>query len=73
MNVPSVSVAKVNIINVKQTIKSCKHFFFHFQAPFDFYSKVWTILERSLDGFVIDGHHLHQQPTLSDMSEFFTS
>ncbi|CAK8685196.1 unnamed protein product [Clavelina lepadiformis] len=39
------------------------------KAPYDFYSKVWLILERSPEGFVINGHHLPQQPTLSDMGK----
>nr|XP_018669619.1 phosphorylase b kinase regulatory subunit beta [Ciona intestinalis] len=39
------------------------------KTPPDFYAKVWLILERSPDGFVINSHHLPQQPTLSDMGK----
>uniref|UniRef100_H2Z3G3 Phosphorylase b kinase regulatory subunit n=1 Tax=Ciona savignyi TaxID=51511 RepID=H2Z3G3_CIOSA len=35
------------------------------KTPPDFYCKVWLILERSPQGFVINRHHLMQQPTLS--------
>uniref|UniRef100_H2YHL4 Phosphorylase b kinase regulatory subunit n=1 Tax=Ciona savignyi TaxID=51511 RepID=H2YHL4_CIOSA len=39
------------------------------KTPPDFYCKVWLILERSPQGFVINRHHLMQQPTLSDMGK----
>lgn len=38
------------------------------KAPSGFYGKVWSFLERSPAGFVINGNHMPQQPTISDMS-----
>lgn len=38
------------------------------KVPHGFYQKVWTILQCSSEGLVINGHKLPQQPTISDMS-----
>ncbi|VDP03041.1 unnamed protein product, partial [Soboliphyme baturini] len=40
------------------------------RVPPDFYDQVWRILERTPEGIIVAGHHLPQQPTLSDMTEY---
>nr|XP_002732441.1 PREDICTED: phosphorylase b kinase regulatory subunit beta-like [Saccoglossus kowalevskii] len=37
--------------------------------PPGFYDKVWEILERTVEGMVIAGYYLPQQPTISDMTK----
>ncbi|XP_051572409.1 phosphorylase b kinase regulatory subunit beta isoform X2 [Myxocyprinus asiaticus] len=40
------------------------------RTPLGFYDRVWQILERTPNGITIGGHHLPQQPTLSDMTMY---
>ncbi|PAV84588.1 hypothetical protein WR25_10127 [Diploscapter pachys] len=40
------------------------------RMPANFYDRMWTILERTVDGIVIASQYLPQQPTLSDMTRF---
>uniref|UniRef100_G3PPZ5 Phosphorylase b kinase regulatory subunit n=1 Tax=Gasterosteus aculeatus TaxID=69293 RepID=G3PPZ5_GASAC len=40
------------------------------RTPLGFYDRVWQILERTPNGFMVAGTHLPQQPTLSDMTMY---
>ncbi|KRX98379.1 putative phosphorylase b kinase regulatory subunit beta [Trichinella pseudospiralis] len=40
------------------------------RVPPDFFEHMWRTLERTSDGIVVATHHLPQQPTLSDMTEY---
>jgi len=38
------------------------------RLPKSFYSRVWYLLERTPGGITLDGFHLTQHPTLSDLT-----
>lgn len=38
------------------------------RVPKDFYERVWQILAKTPGGIIVAGHHLPQQPTMSDMT-----
>ncbi|XP_063737372.1 phosphorylase b kinase regulatory subunit beta isoform X1 [Eleginops maclovinus] len=40
------------------------------RTPLGFYDRVWQILERTRNGFMVAGTYLPQQPTLSDMTMY---
>ncbi|XP_010777073.1 phosphorylase b kinase regulatory subunit beta-like [Notothenia coriiceps] len=40
------------------------------RTPLGFYDRVWQILERTPNGFMVAGTYLPQQPTLSDMTMY---
>ncbi|XP_013783475.2 probable phosphorylase b kinase regulatory subunit beta [Limulus polyphemus] len=40
------------------------------RVPKNFYDRVWDIMTRTPGGIVVAGHHLPQQPTLSDMTVY---
>ncbi|XP_029281033.1 phosphorylase b kinase regulatory subunit beta [Cottoperca gobio] len=40
------------------------------RTPLGFYDRVWQILERTPNGFMVAGIYLPQQPTLSDMTMY---
>ncbi|KXJ17717.1 Phosphorylase b kinase regulatory subunit beta [Exaiptasia diaphana] len=39
------------------------------RTPLDFYHKVWNVLCNSPGGIMVSQHHLHQLPTISDMTQ----
>ncbi|XP_076321382.1 putative phosphorylase b kinase regulatory subunit beta isoform X1 [Tachypleus tridentatus] len=40
------------------------------RVPRNFYDKVWDIMTRTPGGIIVAGHHLPQQPTLSEMTVY---
>ena len=40
------------------------------RVPPDFYERVWKVVGKTPEGIVVANHHLPQQPTLSDMTEY---
>ncbi|XP_076338400.1 putative phosphorylase b kinase regulatory subunit beta isoform X3 [Tachypleus tridentatus] len=40
------------------------------RVPKNFYDRVWDIMTRTPGGIIVAGHHLPQQPTLSDMTVY---
>uniref|UniRef100_A0A915L0M6 Phosphorylase b kinase regulatory subunit n=1 Tax=Romanomermis culicivorax TaxID=13658 RepID=A0A915L0M6_ROMCU len=40
------------------------------RVPPDFYERIWKVVAKTPEGIIVNGHHLPQQPTLSDMTEY---
>ncbi|XP_042909770.1 probable phosphorylase b kinase regulatory subunit beta isoform X3 [Parasteatoda tepidariorum] len=40
------------------------------RVPKNFYDRVWDIMSRTPEGIIVEGHHLPQQPTLTEMTVY---
>lgn len=40
------------------------------RVPRNFYDRVWDIMTRTAEGIIVEGHHLPQQPTLTEMTVY---
>ncbi|GFW50474.1 probable phosphorylase b kinase regulatory subunit beta [Trichonephila clavipes] len=40
------------------------------RVPKNFYDRVWDIMTRTSEGIIVEGHHLPQQPTLTEMTVY---
>lgn len=40
------------------------------RVPKNFYDRVWDIMTRTAEGIIVEGHHLPQQPTLTEMTVY---
>ncbi|KFM76788.1 Phosphorylase b kinase regulatory subunit beta, partial [Stegodyphus mimosarum] len=40
------------------------------RVPKNFYDRVWDIMTRTTEGIIVEGYHLPQQPTLTEMTVY---